>query len=485
MKPSAILFFFVSVFALLLAGALIFPEKGIPLAPNLRLQFISKKEIFPPAEEPHVDIATILKQQKYMTDSVLLAIAGGKAGDLKIPGIDTDSLINSITPIEYPGRDSTLLYPLFKSLRNLSSTGQLIRIMHYGDSQIEDDRMTSLLRNKLQTRFGGSGAGLVPASQLYPYGFSMKQTWSKNWNRHIGFGKKDTTIKHNRYGAMASYCTYNARYRSSYADTAVAWINFHSSPYSYNNTRTFSQCRIFYGQNKEPFLNELIQDDKLVDADILPSTTRLKVIRWKLDSPGNNLKLTFKGQSSPEIYGITLDGRKGVAVDNIPLRGCSGLFFTKLDEQLMRDMYKELNVKCFILQFGGNFVPAGLHSYSGYEKWFASQIRQLQRLCPGVSVLVIGVADMSVKNKSNYITNPNVEKVRDALRAAAFKSGAAFWDMYQAMGGQNSMPAWVTANPPLASGDFVHFNARGAKTIAQMFYDALILEYLRYEKQAL
>jgi len=89
---------------------------------------------------------------------------------------------------------------------------------------------------------------------------------------------------------------------------------------------------------------------------------------------------------------------------------------------------------------------------------------------------------MSVKDKNHYITNPNVVKVRDALRNAAFKSGAAFWDMYQAMGGENSMPAWVSANPPLASADFVHFNARGAKTIAQMFYDALILEYLRYEK---
>jgi hypothetical protein len=484
MKPSGILLFFVSVFTLLFAGAIYFPEEGIPIAANLRLQFISKKDFFPDAEDHHVNITTILRQQHYITDSVLLAIASGKTDELKIPGINTDSLINSITPIEYPEHDSALLYSFFKSLDNLSSSRQLIRIMHYGDSQIEDDRITSLLRNKLQSRFGGSGAGLVPASQLYPYGFSMKQTWSKNWNRHIGFGKPDTTIKHTRFGAMASYCTFNTRGRSAYSDTAVAWVSFRSSAYSYNNTRRFSQCRIFYGQNREPFLNELFQDNKLVDADILPASNRFKVIRWKLDNPGNNLRLTFKGRSSPEIYGITLDGQRGVAVDNIPLRGCSGLFFTRMDEQLMRDMYRELNVKCFILQFGGNFVPAGLHSYTGYENWFGSQIRQLKRLCPGAAVLVIGVADMSVKDKNKYISNPSVVKVRDALRAAAFKSGAAFWDTYQAMGGENSMPFWVSANPPLASGDFVHFNPRGAKTIAQMFYDALILEYLRYEKLA-
>jgi hypothetical protein len=56
--------------------------------------------------------------------------------------------------------------------------------------------------------------------------------------------------------------------------------------------------------------------------------------------------------------------------------------------------------------------------------------------------------------------------------------------MYKAMGGKNSMPSWVFAEPPLASDDFVHFNPRGAKTIAQMFYNAFILEYHRFEKYA-
>jgi hypothetical protein len=484
MKPTGILLFFVSVFTLLFAGALYFPEEGIRISDNFRLQFFSRKEIISPDQDPYANISSILKHQHFITDSVLLAIAEGKTEALKIPGANTDSLISSITPVEYPGHDTTLLYPFFRSLRNLSSSRQLVRVLHYGDSQIEDDRMTSLLRNKLQTRFGGSGAGLVPASQLYPYGFSMKQTSSKNWSRFTGFGKRDPTINHNRYGVLASYCTFNYRNKSSTGDTSVAWVRFRASPYSYNNTRRFYQCRIFYGQNRAPFLNELFENNKLVDADILPASNRLRVIRWKLDGPVSDLKLTFKGQSSPEIYGIALDGQHGVAVDNIPLRGCSGLFFTRMDEPLMKDMFRELNVKCFILQFGGNFVPAGLNSFSGYENWFGNQIRQLKKLCPGASVLVIGVADMSVRDKDRYVTDPNVEKVRNALRSAAFKSGAAFWDMYRAMGGRNSMPSWVFANPPLASGDFVHFNPHGAKTIAQMFYDALILEYLRYEKNS-
>lgn len=480
MKPSGILLFFIAVFVVLFAGSLCFPDDDLRITDDLRLRFFSRKELLSPVQPHYADISPLLRQQGYLTDSVLTALAEGKLDEIIIPGVNADSLKNSITRIEYPGHDSTVLYPFFRSLRNLTSTRQLIRIMHYGDSQIEDDRMTSLLRNRLQTRFGGSGAGLVPVSQLYPYSFSMKQTNSDNWNRFVGFGKPDTSIKHKRFGALGSYCKFNSG-RLSATDTASAWVKFHTSPYSYQNTKKFLQCRIFYGQNREPFLNELFQDESLVDADILAATSRLKVIRWKLDDPANDITLKFKGRSSPEIYGIALDGRYGVAVDNIPLRGSSGLFFTRMDEKLMREMYRELNVKLFILQFGGNIVPAVLHSYNGYKNWFASQIRQLKKLCPGAAVLVIGVADMSLKDKDQYITNPNVEKVRDALRSAAFESGAAFWDMYEAMGGQNSMPSWVFADPPLASGDFVHFNLRGAKTIAQMFYNSFSFEYHRFE----
>jgi lysophospholipase L1-like esterase len=478
MKPSGVLLFLFSVFMLLLVAAFFFPEEGIILSDGLRLRFFTAKELLSANDVKYADINKILKQQNLLNDSVLTAIADKRLSDMETLKSDTGSLLSSITPIEYPQNDSTILQSFFITLKNLPASGQLIRIMHYGDSQIEDDHITSLLRYKLQSRFGGSGAGLVPASQLYPYGFSMKQANSDNWYRHTGFGKMDTSIKHRRYGALASYCSFF----SGKNDTLAAWVKFKVSPYSYKNTRNFSQCRVFYSRNKEPFLNELYLDNKLSDADIFPSSTRLKVIRWKFDSPSKELMLKFKGQSGPEIYGIALDGCKGVAIDNIPLRGCSGLFFTQLDEQLLTEMYKELNVKLFILQFGGNFVPSGLTNFRGYENWFYGQLLRIKKLCPGAKILVIGVADMSVKDKNQYITNPNVEKVRDALKAAAFKSGSAFWDMYKAMGGKNSMPSWVFADPPLASDDFVHFNSRGAQIIAQLFYNAFILEYHRFEK---
>jgi hypothetical protein len=145
-------------------------------------------------------------------------------------------------------------------------------------------------------------------------------------------------------------------------------------------------------------------------------------------------------------------------------------------------MYKELNVKLIILQFGGNVVPHITDNYKYYEKWFYSQLKLLEEIAPGVPVIVIGVADMSMKKKDRYVSYPNIEKIRDALKNATFKADAVYWDMYEAMGGQNSMPSWVFAEPPLASTDFVHFTPKGAKIISQMFYNSFIYEYNRYEQ---
>ncbi len=481
MRPSSILLFLVSVFVLLFTAALFFPEDGIQITKGIQLKFFTRDDLVNAGKVKYADINTLLSRQEMLNDSILTAIAEGRV----IKKLNADSLKNSITPIEYPNNDSTLLYSFFRTLRNLPQSGQLIRIMHYGDSQIEDDRITSLFRNRLQAKFGGSGPGLVPASQLYPYAFSMRQESSGNWERYIGFARRDTSIGHTRYGPLATFCTFTpVNLPSRRNDSTEAWIRFGISPYAYNNTKQFTQCRIYYGFNQSPFINEIYVDKTLSDADIFPATSNLNVIRWTFDSPEDEVLLKFRGPISPEIYGIALDGNSGVAVDNIPLRGCSGLFFTALDEQLLSNMYKQLNVKLFIMQFGGNFVPSGLDNFSGYENWYYNQLIRIKKLCPGARILVIGVADMSVKDRNYYVTNPNVEKVRDAIRSAAFRAGAAFWDMYKAMGGKNSMPSWVKADPPLASDDFVHFNPRGAKTIAQMFYNSFILEYHRYEKNA-
>ena len=87
---------------------------------------------------------------------------------------------------------------------------------------------------------------------------------------------------------------------------------------------------------------------------------------------------------------------------------------------------------------------------------------------------------MSTNINGKMQTYPNLPDVRDALKNAVFEMGGAYFDMYEVMGGKNSMPSWVDANPPLAAKDYIHFSPRGAEKIAELFYESLMLDYEQY-----
>ena len=70
--------------------------------------------------------------------------------------------------------------------------------------------------------------------------------------------------------------------------------------------------------------------------------------------------------------------------------------------------------------------------------------------------------------------------MNEALKATVLKNDAAYWDMYNVMGGKNSMVAWVKHSPAWAGGDYVHFTEAGALKIASTLSDAFLLHYQFY-----
>jgi len=486
MKPFRILLFLLSVFAILLLVSFFFPSDGIRIHNKFTLRFVTPEEIFQKDAVVYKDISEILSQSLVLYDSLPSVDVLPEAADytnLDSSRSNEDSLQINIHRIEFPANDSSILFPFFRQLKRLNTTGELIRILHYGDSQIEQDRMTSYIRSRLQDRFGGSGIGLRPAVSLYGFQLSLRHYASDNWKRYTAFGNNDLSPEHNRYGVLASFARFTPYPEDDIqkdANSHTAWIQLVEPGRVKSLSGKYDLCRIYYGNCTEPVMYELYTDNALFDVDFLLPTTGVSEKSWHFNKPPSDLKIEFTGYVSPDFYCIALDGKRGIAVDNIPMRGSSGLVFTKIDQSMLKDMYKALNVKMLLLQFGGNAVPYIANNYSWYEKKFTNQLLMLKKICPGVPIIVIGVSDMSIKEKDVVVSYPNLESIRDALKNATFNADCAYWDMYEAMGGANSMPAWVNAEPPLASPDFIHFNSTGARIIAEMFYNAFIYEYDNY-----
>jgi len=496
MKPYKILLILLSVLLLLFLISLVFPEEGIKISQDLKLDFPSFKDIIHRQKADYKDISHILASTSLNLDDtsettvqVIDSLIQNKPSGLfyydsvNIPfdtvRVKADSIKKLIYKIQYPEDDKSVLYPFFRELKNLKNKNKHIRIIHYGDSQIEGDRITSFIRDKLQKTFGGMGIGLFPAKLLNKYALSMVYDASDNWHKYTVRDIVDTVITHRRLGALASFSRFTPYPESIQSNEEIheGWVSMRKSEVSYFLCRKYTQCRVFYGYNSDPLIVELYVDTILLDADILIPERKLNILKWTFDNPPDEITLKFSGEDSPDVFGIALDDTIGIAVDNIPLRGSAGLDFAAMDPDILKEMLNKLETKLLIMQFGVNVVPNIVDDYSYYENLFYYSLNKIKQIQPDLSIIVMGVSDMSRKVRGIYESYPNIEKIRDAQRNAAFKAGCAFWDIYEAMGGHNSMPSWVFSDPPLAQKDFIHYSPLGAKILAEMFYNAFITEY--------
>jgi hypothetical protein len=167
-------------------------------------------------------------------------------------------------------------------------------------------------------------------------------------------------------------------------------------------------------------------------------------------------------------------------MSNIGMRGSSGTIFGSMDKGITAEAMSDLGTELIIMQFGGNSVPSFKDSSGvrNYARYFKGQLSTLKSMRPSATILVIGPSDMSMMTEGVYETYPLLPYCVEQMKKLTLETGAGYWDLFEAMGGVNSMPAWVAKG--LAGSDYVHFSNGGARIAAQKFYDALIAEYIRW-----
>jgi len=479
MKPVQIFSLLLLVTTLLLGIGYVFPKEGITVSPSLTLKFHWDLTNLKSKNIEYADIGSIIAINESLIEQDSLT----STDSLILQPKDTiraksSVLYQKIQPIEFPSGDSLLLNPFFKQLNNSTQTN--VRIFHYGDSQIEGDRITGYLRNKFQQKFGGSGPGLMPAMPGIAESSSIIHQASSNWMKHAVYFKNDTILPHHKFGVLGSFARFTSYFDDSLPITHEpknATIEFGRSGMAYTSVNNFTKCRVFYGHASQSFQVRGYYNDSLIWFEEIDSTVVTESFCWNMEKAPQKFRIEFEATKSPDIYGIALDAPNGVSVDNLPFRGSSGTEFSRLDFSQIQEMLASLNPGLILIEFGVNVVPYQSKNYDFYERILSRQLTYLKKVMPGIPILVIGVSDMSERKGNDYESYESVEKVIRAQRNAAQSTGCAFWNLYEAMGGKNSMPSWVFAHPPLASTDFIHFNRKGGHIVAQMLFNALMEKY--------
>ena len=393
-----------------------------------------------------------------------------------------------VTALEGTYTGTEKLVPFFSSIHERK---EQVRIAYYGDSSIEGDLICMTFRDSLQGRFGGRGVGFVPLVSMHP-GFrrSIHQAASNNWSRNV-LGKKNT--RQLRRGISGEFFipkgAREIQQDSSLQDSIPPldprhWATFKGSKH-FNRCQNFQQVKLFYGQPKN------------YDSTALGGYVRVKVDAQQKELPlaaphsvncialsdtaCQRIRLDFQSDPELPIYGVSIESKRGVIVDNFPLRGIDGGALKYIKKTTLEQFQQHLDYDLLVFQFGLNVMNPKLKDYSWYQKRLEELILHYQNAMPGVPILLIGVSDKGTKINGRMQTDPSIPRITEAQRRAAQNTGVAFFSLYEGMGGEGTMVSWVEDyQPKLANVDYTHFNFRGARKVSYLLVQYIQENYMDF-----
>jgi hypothetical protein len=361
--------------------------------------------------------------------------------------------------IEEFGKDN--LRHFFEALRN--SRKQPVRIAFFGDSFIEGDILCGPFRDTLQNLFGGSGVGYMPiTSEVTKFRTTIHHDFVR-WNTFSIVGQK----KENAPLGLPGYC---------FIPSTGNEVTFRPT------NKNFVTAKFFYESEKPSVVKYALNDSTFAPSH-LSATENLSQFIF----PGNELnlvKFSFPSPFNLRLYGAAFEDSIGISVDNFSMRSNPGMGLLLIDQERMRQFNSLRDYKLIVLQYGLNVLsPYDSTGYGWYFYKMVGLVKRLQEVFPNSGFLLISVGDRCNNQNGKISTMPDVKVMRDIQRMIAQKSGIAFWDMFEAMGGENSIIKYTESNPPLAAKDYTHLTFRGGKKIAKKLADALLNEKLSYERR--
>lgn len=504
MKIEKIVLFIFSVLALLAVLIAVYPKDGIAIG-KVVLKFPTMQKVLTGSNNPtepisedfeneddtptddSVHLASVKQKPEVSLDtltrdsSVVAAFVQESKKDTLVLPTDSLSLLewNAIKDtVEYcqslyksiskllslPDNDIFYFDKMFAKMEAAEKMKKTCRVLHYGDSQIELDRISSELRDYFQNMFGGRGAGLIPLYQSIP-NMSVHQTVKGEYQTFAAYG----------YDERDSIGNYGIMTKSFLIDDSVFLIV--KAPKWNDNQllRSFSSVKILFDDLAGDLNISFIDKKSNIVVAHQNDSIGFGFFEYHLDSLYNEMTVSFNGNAY--IYGLMFDGEYGVSVDNIPLRGSSGIVFSLIDDALLKKSYQYADVELVILQFGGNALPAisGENSAQDYAGKVYRQLRHLKRIYPEATYMFIGPSDMAIRKEGEMVSHPYLRRTVECLKDTVLSCGVAYWDLYAMMGGNNSMVRWVQDG--LAGDDYIHFNNRGAEKAGKALTNSFATMY--------
>lgn len=356
------------------------------------------------------------------------------------------------------------LEPFYRKLAQRDSLSRPIHIAYYGDSFIEGEIITADVREALQTQYGGEGAGFVPlvdnsiaenpnvvinrvGLQTYSIVFNRNKNQFEGLEGRCHFAQDGSSLK--------LKCT---SYKPHVKSASRAQLYF----------MPLKQVDIEYTKNEDVFKQVHYEKSNKVQSLIIQGQ--------KISS----LDFKFSKTDSLVLFGVGLDGQTGISVDNLSLRGNSGLSLRNIPSRRLKEFNELRPYDLIILQYGLNAFGPDSSNYNYYKKGMINVIENLKQCFPEACFILYSVGDKGELMQGEIVTHHLLSKFINMQREIARQTGICFWNMFDAMGGEGTIANWAQMERPIAAKDFTHISHAGGRIIAKSFIKSFQFEQKKY-----
>lgn len=337
-----------------------------------------------------------------------------------------------------------------------------VRIAHWGDSIILGDILSDSFRRLLQKEFGGNGVGfvsLVPEDS--PMRLSTIVSSSNDWIEASLFKRNPDRLP---LGINASVFT---------TKSEKSWVSYDVGKYN-KSIKNYNSVHLFYANGNSSAEVRVSTNNGFTKTFKLESGSGVRRISVDFPTPATNIRLDFTACKGIYFYGVSIENSHGVYVDNFPIKGNNGIGLQDISSEVLNDFKKLQDYKLLILNFGVNVLSPEHKEYGWYMTRMEKVIAHIQKSFPNTSILIISTGDKGVKKGGKFISEPHIWNLLKSQEELASKTGVAFWNLFEAMGGENSIVDWVNSKPALAYKDYCHFTPDGGDKVAEMLNEALM-----------
>lgn len=357
------------------------------------------------------------------------------------PRVDGEMVIE-----DYSGGEAAAI------LRNAVAGGRL-RCAMIGDSYIEGDIFSSAIRKRLVERFGGHGVGYsAPVSAVA--GFRRTVRLSSE-----GFTACD--IRNNRLDSL--HTLPGEFFRAEVGATA----RFRGEK-SGVHTASWTRSRLLYMAPNEGTISTSIDGGTTWDEHEVVASTDPQCIEVNGETADFRIRCNVPGLV---VFGAWLDAEGGASLDCMSLRGYSGISHRSLSIATAHKLAQWVDYDMIIVEYGMNALSSEQTDYTAYGNLMKRVLLRIKACYPGAAVVMMGVGDRGQKQGTEIASLPTVGAIVSAQRKAAREAGVMFWDMREAMGGENSIVEWRDGG--YVNADYIHLNHKGGEKMGRLFVESL------------